>query len=399
MTDFFKELNIIDILGIGVPGCLLVLLLVGDQTAALLWADQFQGNVLAFAALLLVAGSLAGMLIQELGDLIEKGLWLIPWLDPKFHAANTVNTHDLDMNDIENHVYENPTENRLLFPKIVQKLTVCNLLQGLSVAAALLVFAGIIQIPYSLCLAAKITNSSVWFSRTAYWGLLPMLLCVFGVFMLCTALPEKGSAKWNDIKNIRNANPYIQTRLVGHGNTSKRTLFDGWRFVMRNLILVFSIANMISLCQPLDLYQQLGANLIPADGDMTQNLSLITLISSCAVCLMLVRYYHYAYLRYKYSLENFMRLDDESAETAGADAEAAMKVAEKAAREAEDAAKVAVDAANKADAKKAAIAKENAEKAYNIAKIACDNAYAAAKKAENMARASSENLTAKGANQ
>ena len=57
MTELFKELNIIDILGIGVPGCLLVLLLGGDQTAALLWADQFQGNVLAFAVLLLVAGS------------------------------------------------------------------------------------------------------------------------------------------------------------------------------------------------------------------------------------------------------------------------------------------------------------------------------------------------------
>lgn len=39
MSDFFKELNIIDILGIGVPGCLLVLLLGGDQTAALLWSS------------------------------------------------------------------------------------------------------------------------------------------------------------------------------------------------------------------------------------------------------------------------------------------------------------------------------------------------------------------------
>jgi hypothetical protein len=37
MTELFKELNIIDILGICVPGCLLVLLLGGDQTAALLW--------------------------------------------------------------------------------------------------------------------------------------------------------------------------------------------------------------------------------------------------------------------------------------------------------------------------------------------------------------------------
>ena len=83
MKDYFKELNIIDILGIGVPGCLLLLLLGGDQTAELLWMDQFDNHPLAFGIVLIIVGSLAGMLLQELGDMIEKGLWLIPCLDPK----------------------------------------------------------------------------------------------------------------------------------------------------------------------------------------------------------------------------------------------------------------------------------------------------------------------------
>ena len=46
----------------------------------------------------------------------------------------------------------------------------------------------------------------------------------------------------------------------------------------------------------------------------TSNLApLLIVAAACVVGLMLVRYYHYAYLRYKYSLENFMRLDDDNA--------------------------------------------------------------------------------------
>ena len=98
---------------------------------------------------------------------------------------------------------------------------------------------------------------------------------------------------------------------MNHGNTSKRTLFDGWRFVMRNLILVLAMTNLISLWKPLDLYRRVAGEMIGPGGNMSLDLLFLTLLVSCAVSLMLVRYYHYAYLRYKYSLENFMRLDKE----------------------------------------------------------------------------------------
>lgn len=301
MTEFFKELNIIDILGIGVPGCLLVLLLGGDQTAALLWADQFQGNVLAFAALLLVAGSLAGMLIQELGDLIEKGLWLIPWLDPKVYAANAVNSTDLAKvkEKVEKHTCAEPGKGKRLLAQCLS-----------AVAALLAVGCAVALLPVAIWTAAAAADDAVWFDPKAMWGLWPL-----GA-MLLTALLLRPKVDFKDdaIKTVRNSNPYLQTCLVGHGNTSKRTLFDGWRFVMRNLILVLSVTNLASLWKPVDLYHRVAHMLVGKDGDMTGHLFWLIVAAACVVGLMLVRYYHYAYLRYKYSLENYIRMIAEDKE-------------------------------------------------------------------------------------
>lgn len=305
MSDFFKELNIIDILGIGVPGCLLVLLLGGDQTAALLWSSQFQNNILAFAIMLIVAGSLTGMLIQELGDLIEKGLWLIPWLDPKIHAANAVNTKELKLNDLRKHAYAEPKGASSTLTMIV---CVIGALAVVCCATALLPTALLRSVPGS--------SADVHADASVLKALWPLPAAAVAVACLCRKLPGTKKAEWTNLKTIRDANPYIQTRLVGHGNTSKRTLFDGWRFVMRNLIIVLAVTNLISLWKPLNLYRQVAQMLVTSSGDMSENLSRLTLITACAVCLMLVRYYHYAYLRYKYSLENFMRLDDKKTQTA-----------------------------------------------------------------------------------
>lgn len=301
MTEFFKELNIIDILGIGVPGCLLVLLLGGDQTAALLWADQFQGNVLAFAALLLVAGSLAGMLIQELGDLIEKGLWLIPWLDPKFYAANAVNSTDLTKvkDKLENHTCAEPGKGKRLLAQCLS-----------AVAALLVVGCAVALLPVAIWTAAAAADDAVWFDPEAMWGLWPLGVMLLAVLLLRPKVDLTDAA----IKTVRNANPYLQTCLVGHGNTSKRTLFDGWRFVMRNLILVLSVTNLVSLWKPVDLYHRVAHMLVGTGGDMTGHLFWLIVAAACVVGLMLVRYYHYAYLRYKYSLENYIHMITEAEE-------------------------------------------------------------------------------------
>lgn len=304
MKDFFKELNIIDILGIGVPGCLLVLLLGGDQTGNLLWMSQFNNNTLAFAVALIVAGSLAGMLLQELGDLIEKGLWMFESLDPRIYAAHAVNKEDLDMDDLKKHVYPSCANNTT---DLIKKLC--------AVAAIVTVVCASALIPCAMWKSAEVTIGNAHVHIPAWFGILPLLIGGIAAHFFKPGLPENTTAQWNDLVTIRNANPYIQSRLVRRGNTSKRNLFDGWRFVMRNLVLVLAITNLVSLWKPLDLYRMVAKTMVGTGGDMTGNLFLFTFFASCVIVLMLVRYYHYAFLRYKYSLENFMRLDDEKAES------------------------------------------------------------------------------------
>ena len=297
MNDFLKELNIIDILGIGVPGCLLVLLLGGDQTASLLWTVQFQGNPLALGILLIVAGSIVGMLIQELGDMIEKGLWLIPWLDPKVYAACAVNIDSIDKTEMDKHKYPVPTGGTAKALKLVCGLTALGV-----VLCASLVF------PVSMWHAAHAANNTVWMDWPAWLGLFPLILTAAAACRYKKVLPQKSQDDQEKIKAICLANPYIQTRLVNHGNASKRTLYDGWRFVMRNLILVFAITNLVCLWKPLGFYRQIAENMVGVNGNMTGNMFGLTFIVSIAISLMLVRYFHYAFLRYKYSLEDFIAL-------------------------------------------------------------------------------------------
>lgn len=318
MKDFFKELNIIDILGIGVPGCLLVLLWGGDQTAKLLWMEQFELHPLAFGVVLTVVGSLAGMLLQELGDMIEKGLWMIPWMDPKVYAAVAVKLDDNAVEELRNHKS----------PSLNEKTARCfQILASVATLALIGVAAGLL--PGALWNAQHVTNDGVYVTGCAWLGLLPLVIpvvCMLRCIMILPKInkqaekntkaedpaePTEEEKAWKNLMTIRQANPYIQTVLVGHGNTSKRTLYDGWRFVMRNLILVLALSNLVCMWKPLDLYCHVAKAMTPADGNMTCNLFWLTFIASVAISLMLIRYYHYAFLRYKYSLEDYIQLRQE----------------------------------------------------------------------------------------
>ena len=88
-----KELNIVDFLGIIVPGSIVVLLLSGNNAdLLLLWTSYFGADAIPLVRgiFLLIAGYLAGMVLHEIGDLAEKGVWCFTPLDPKAYAINAV---------------------------------------------------------------------------------------------------------------------------------------------------------------------------------------------------------------------------------------------------------------------------------------------------------------------
>lgn len=114
MDNFIKELTIIDFLGILVPGSLVLLLFSQDYPIRNIWCGFFGSSSVADTIIFLVAGYLTGMLIHELGDLLEKVIWACPYLNPRYHAAknvyfaqknaynvispsNVTNTHEMDL--------------------------------------------------------------------------------------------------------------------------------------------------------------------------------------------------------------------------------------------------------------------------------------------------------------
>ena len=99
MSDYIKDLNIVDILGIVVPGSILVLLLAGDNAdLLLLWTSYFGADAspLVRGIFLAIAGYLAGMILHEIGDLAEKGVWCFTRFDPKAYAINAVGMADIN---------------------------------------------------------------------------------------------------------------------------------------------------------------------------------------------------------------------------------------------------------------------------------------------------------------
>ena len=83
MGDFIKELNIIDFLGIMLPGSSF-LLLINYTELQTLTGLQFTAADTVF---LLVGGYIVGSLFHEIWDILEKWLWKCSDLDPKTYAA------------------------------------------------------------------------------------------------------------------------------------------------------------------------------------------------------------------------------------------------------------------------------------------------------------------------
>lgn len=303
MKDFIKEMNIIDFLGIGVPGCVLLLLLTGDVSVQGLWVGIFgtTSNALVQAVFLIIGGFIAGMLIQEIGDFIEKGLWSCRNLDPKTYAARSVGVErivkELDGKDTETKPLGNDAAKcffGILGAVVVLYGALALLVPAISVACmvqnsrdieqALKSTGGELQLPFVVAMCAAVICAACY-----AWGI--------------------GDEAIN-LDLIRYSNPYIQTHLVDRGNASRRTLYDGFRFVMRNLVIVLAIVNLVSLWQPIGLYQKLAVRLCADPNALPENLRYLAWLVCAVVFVMLVRWFHYAMLRYKYCFEDFLLLQE-----------------------------------------------------------------------------------------
>lgn len=270
MGDFIKELNIIDFLGILLPGSLLILVLSYDYSGAVIWNGYFgsECSEATKSIFLIIAGYVFGSLIHEIGDIMEKILWSFLIFDPKAYAARVVGCERIL--DALKRVSNNGSDISLCKP--------CLFMRGKS---NLLAFIPIFVITFLIFMIEPYL----------LWGWI-------GLFVILALVVNLWHIPDDNIERIREENPRIQTKLVGKGNYNKRTVFDGFHVMMRNLMVVIGLLLILNKYRELTVYKNLSEN-------FSWNFEITIEIILFWMC---IRYMHYSYLKYKYSFENFIDL-------------------------------------------------------------------------------------------
>lgn len=315
MSDYIKDLNIIDFLGIIVPGCVLVLLVAGDYTALLLWPDYFGNDATTFVKglFLLIAGYLAGMMLHELGDLVEKGTWCLTRLDPKAYAAYAVGAEKIEEAMHKTGILDK--KDNASAPDSVFAPGFKGVLGTISFG--LILFFSTVGFCQALGRACQQCTPMLQCGIPArsYVIATAMLLVCMGVLGVMGVMLEKKTVSatcsekrnvWTILKNVCNSNPQIQTYVAGKGIHNKQNMFDSFRHVMRNLTICIAIVNAYSIWKPVDMY----VDFVKHFG-MSQNAQWdffwLTFWFVFVVLVLFARYVHFVFLRYKYSYENFVR--------------------------------------------------------------------------------------------
>lgn len=193
MNDFIKDLNVIDFLGMLLPGSLYVMAareLIPMEELLGYWGEE-QGAI-AKTTLLLVAGYVIGMIFSEIGDIGEKLLWHIGWIDPRTYAARKT--------------------------KLIQQV---------------------------------------------------------------------GDSQPEALKKIRKGDCVYLATIPNQTDMRKRNLFEGFRMMARNLVLVLLL---LLFC--------------PGTSFLKEQPHKFLYGAACVV--LTIRYYHYSYLKYKYAYEDYL---------------------------------------------------------------------------------------------
>ncbi len=291
MGDFIKDLNIIDFLGMLLPGAFVALCFSIQHPGA--WqvlANAFgcELSVSMRIAVILVAGYVAGMLLHELGDRLEKLLWHVPILNPRLYAAHWTTLLKREVESAGAAARRGKACSPKLFKsmKLVWKkwkLCVFNSFVASAVIAVLLMAA------CALPLWGGVVLGIALFA----------VLCIANAWVLGDRFQVDSGGEGYTIQAIRRVlegdAEYYSHAKQDKESQRKRNLFDGFRSSARNLLLAliflraYATAREGNLCSLIQT--QMGR--FPTQ-----------FVIGGAMLLLVIRYYHYSYLKYKYCYED-----------------------------------------------------------------------------------------------
>lgn len=295
MEHLIKKINMIDILGMLLPGGLMLLLLEQDIN----WMRDLSNYLGIKAGDLLIAmiflcGSYAvGMLLHEMGSAVEKLMWKNPFFNPSIWAA--VNTgladrynKDGTLQDPKENTYGKTTEtkaNNSVFRNCFN--TVPALLTGV-------VVFGIFPLGVRL------------------WSLGIYIVFVIGLVLVCTwrhgenaklvLLAYKNETTIARLEWIENNRATIEEEsYISEEHGRKRGLFNGYYSMARSLIMMMALLQCYACLQ-----SNKESSFMMLVGKINENPAYIFLWMTVAVLLM-SRYWHYACTRFSYTYNGFIR--------------------------------------------------------------------------------------------
>lgn len=295
MGDIVKEFNMIDFLGMLLPGSILMLLF-GEELGLWYMLKDFFGNencIGTITAVIIIGGYAIGMLLHEMGDLLEKILWINPLANPRSYAAISTRLY-VQYENFENRGKEierfRDKKNRVI-AKISAILgtsfivwLMCLTFPNYKLVLILLGFVAIVlSIIAPYIIRFLITILGIEMVESAYKNTPEYILqaiCKDDTFLMYTVANNKAAK--NDIKS----------------NISRKlNLFDGFRTMARNIFIAFCILQIYS-----NHSNSIISNYISTIHNSQTYLHLLHLI----LLVLLLRYWHFSYLKYKYCYEELI---------------------------------------------------------------------------------------------
>lgn len=278
MGDFIKELNVIDFLGMLLPGAFLLLLLSGDLNAwgllGAYWGEADGPSTAIRITLLLVGGYVAGSLLHEAGDLLERMLWRHRAFDPRTYAACFTGLW-------------NAREDGAEQPAAQKAGSWLNILWG--ALPGFTVFYGLLgPKPIAAGLGGWMLPA-LFAAGSLLCGLIVSMLLGAGFF----TDKELSLARLDEIR--RSDARYLAYPAQENYVIRKRMLFDGFRAMCRNLFLALVILRIFAQCSDGKLAEALAA----IQGNRLYEAGLFA-----AQVTLLARYWRFSYLKYKYAYED-----------------------------------------------------------------------------------------------
>lgn len=309
MEQIIKKINMIDILGMLLPGGLMLLLLEMDFEVLGIMGKYFgfeSGNLM-WTAIFLCASYFLGMLLHELGSVIEKLMWRNPLLNPRVYAA--ISTGLLynygDKVEAVQKTVELKTGESILQENDDQASSGRkNKNKGKKIKGNKGRYIWRIVSSFSVL-------PVIWFAlgETVWWGRAGILLVLF---CSCVALHWQYTKilwKTANVKLYRERMHQIvkderviqKESITSEENSRKYGLFCGYYSLMRSVLVLMAILQIYVIIQA----RSSGSHLVTF-YEMVKGFPAYPYLRYVVVTALALRYWHYACAKFTYTYNGYI---------------------------------------------------------------------------------------------